>query len=489
MRLAVTYIGQESNTFNPAPSTLEDFAAFGLYRGREVLDKLVGIGPIGGFLEAVESSGRDVELVPLIKARAVAGGRLADDALGVLTAELTELLVAAGDLDGLALLMHGACAAASEDDVEGHLLEVARAIVGEGLPIVVGLDHHANITQRMVDLSTAIIGHRTQPHDPYDTGRLSGELLLRVAAGEVAPTMAWRNLRLLSHQEQYLTTRGPMKVWFDRARDLEATAGVLSVSPFPMQPWLDLAEGGWSVVVVTDGDRDLAELHAEEMADRAWSMREEFQVTSSVTPAAAVAQAASATGLVILSDTGDSVFGGAGGDSTVLLAQLLRAGSPTALVPMVDAAAARTLAAAGPGARTEVEVGSAVSGWFERLTVTADVLATEELVLRPGGGYQDNEVDMGVTALIEVDNVTMVVSERPGVAGNHPALYEHFGVDPRTYGAVVLKTASNFQWYRHLSTHVIRVDTPGPTQSDIRSLPWTRVPRPIYPIDPLEDWH
>lgn len=489
MRLAVTYIAQETNTFNPHPTSLEGFQSFGLYRGQEMLDKLVGVGTIGGFLSAIEASDKDVELVPLIKARDVAGGRLTDEALATLTAEMTERLAGAGELDGLALLLHGACAAAGEDDVEGNLLAAARAVVGDELPIVVGLDHHANITQRMVALSTAIVGHRTQPHNLPDTGRLSGELLLSIAAGDVEPVMAWRNLRLLSHQEQYLTSRGPMQVWFDRARELETTDGVLSVSPFPMQPWLDVAEGGWSVVAVADSDRDLAERCAEEMADLAWSMREEFQVTTSVPPAEAIAAAATRDGLVILSDTGDSVFGGAGGDSTVVLAELLRAGAPAALLPMVDPEAARALAEAGVGATVEIGIGSARTGWFDRLTVAVTVKAVDEPVLRHLENYPEAEVRMGTTVVAEVGNVTMVVSERPGVAGNHPGMYEHFGLDPADYGAVVLKTASNFQWYAHLTTEVIRVDSPGPTQSDIRALPWERVPRPIYPVDTVADWH
>jgi microcystin degradation protein MlrC len=482
MRLAVAYIAQETNTFNPHPSTLDGFASFGIYRGQEMFDKLVGVGTVGGFLSAVDDWGQGVELVPLIKAHDVAGGRLTDDALATLTTELTERLAAAGPLDGLALLLHGACAAASEDDAEGHLLAAARAVVGDQLPIVVGLDHHANITRRMVELSTAIVGHRTQPHDVADTGRLTGELLLRTVAGAVSPVMTWRKLRLLSHQEQYLTSRGPMKAWFDRARDLEKTDGVLSVSPFPMQPWLDLTEGGWSVVVVTDGNRELADRRAEEMAEMAWSMRQDFQITTSVEPTEAVAKAAAFDGLAILSDTGDSVFGGAAGDSTVLLTELLRAGDPTALIPMVDPDAARTLAAAGVGRTVELEVGSALTGWFDRVAVSATVRAVDEPVLRLEN-YNDPEVRMGTTVVAQVANVTLVVSERPGVAGNHPGMYEHFGLDPAEYGAVVLKTASNFQWFAPLTTKVIRVNTPGPTQSDIRSLPWQRMPRPVYPLD------
>lgn len=489
MRIAVAFISQETNTFNPAPATMAGFESFGVYRGQQMLDALVGVGSVGGFLSAVEEWDGDVEVVPLVKARDVAGGRLTADTLGVLTEELTASLGAAGALDGVALLLHGACAADGEDDVEGHLLAVARGVVGAEMPIVVGLDHHANITERMMALSTAIVGHRTQPHDPTDTGRRTGALMLRVASGGAAPAMAWRNLRMLSHQEQYLTAHGPMKRWFDRARALEEEPGVLAVSPFPMQPWLDLSEGGWSVVVVTDGDPDLSERYAEEMAELAWSMRAEFQERTAVPPAEAVARAAAHDGPVILSDTGDSVFGGAGGDSTVLLAELLRAGAPTALVPMVDPEAARRFVEAGEGAVVEVSVGGALTGWFPPVEVTARVVAVDDLVLRNLPRYPEAEVHMGATAVVEVANVTLVVSELPGVAGNHPGMYERLGLQPGEFGALVLKTASNFQWYSHLTTEVIRVDSTGPTQSDITALPWERVPRPIYPIDDdVTDW-
>ena len=46
--------------------------------------------------------------------------------------------------------------------------------------------------------------------------------------------------------------------------ELEADPRVLSASNYPMQPWLDVAEGGWSTIVVTDNDPALAELWREE---------------------------------------------------------------------------------------------------------------------------------------------------------------------------------------------------------------------------------
>jgi microcystin degradation protein MlrC len=75
------------------------------------------------------------------------------------------------------------------------------------------------------------------------------------------------------------------------------------------------------------------------------------------------------------------------------------------------------------------------------------------------------------------------------VGGNHPVVYRRFGVEPATARAVVLKTASNFQYYTDMAREVIRVDTPGPTMSHLERFTWRHTPRPIYPLDALEEWH
>ena len=128
-----------------------------------------------------------------------------------------------------------------------------------------------------------------------------------------------------------------------------------------------------------------------------------------------------------------------------------------------------------------------MAGWVEPVEVTGVIRAVEDPVLRLAD-YSVPEVFMGSCIAIEVANVMLVVTERPGVAGNHPGLYAALGIDVADFDAAVMKTASNFQWFAAHTTEVIRADTPGPTQSDIVSLPWTRVPRPIFPLDDVDDW-
>jgi microcystin degradation protein MlrC len=311
---------------------------------------------------------------------------------------------------------------------------------------------------------------------------------IRMISGETSPTTAWRKLRMLTHQEQYLTARGPMKRLFDRARQMERHPHVIAASPFPMQCWLDADEAGWSMVVVTDGDVRLAETLADELGELAWSMRDEFQHTESVAVGEAVARADAGDAVTLLSDTGDSVLGGSGGDSTVILEALVRMGvTGPALVPVIDPVSARLLADAGPGAALTITIGGRSSPLFRSMEVTGVVRAVNDGVIA-ADDLPQGCINMGRCAAFEVGPVTLLVTELAGAAGIHPRAYRHVGVDPGRCRMMVMKTASNFQYMAPYSTDVIRVATPGPTQSDIAALPWQRVPRPIFPLDPIATW-
>jgi microcystin degradation protein MlrC len=257
-----------------------------------------------------------------------------------------------------------------------------------------------------------------------------------------------------------------------------------------MQPWLDVAEGGWSTIVVTNDDRALAERLADELADLCWSLRDDFQVKEAVPVDEAVLRAdAAKEGVVVLSDTGDTVFGGAAGDSNLILEAMLRLKiKGRALVPMISPGAVRTLAAAGEGAEVTLPLGGdSAPAFFSPIAVTGVVRKIGGGVI-PLKGYAQSEVDLGQAVIFEAGPVTMMITELRGVAGNLPDAYEAMGIDPRQYKMAVLKTASNFQFFEPIASQVIRVDTRGPGQSDVFTLPWQRIPRPIYPLERFSDW-
>jgi len=488
MRIAIASYGQETSSFSPVPTTLETYELYGLFEGEQILEKCREVGAIGGFMQTV-----DAELewtpVPIIHGWAGASGPLTAETLHHFAKKIADGLKAAGPLDAMYFALHGAAVADGVHDTEAYLLYIVRQVIGEEVPLVISLDHHANLTQAMVAQVDALVGHRTQPHDQYETGVLAGRLLLGILRKQLEPVMAWRKIPLITHQEQFLTAHGPMKAWFDLAREMETRPGVLSTSNFPMQPWLDVPEGGWATAVVTNGDQALAEELADELADRAWALREEFCRLDSISPQEAVRRAQEAEkGQVILSDTGDSVFGGATGDSTTILAELVRQEvSSLALVPMVDPETVEAAIAAGVGGTLTVMVGGKLDPNFGTpLELTAEVVAI-------GGGRFDvnmlgfESFDLGQAVLLAVGAIRILVTEKRGIGGNHPSVYEHFDIDLADAKMVVLKTASNWQFYQQWISEVIRVDTPGGTTSHLEELPWQHLPRPIYPLDEMAE--
>ena len=426
MRIAIAEIGQETDTFSPLDTDLELFKSHGLFLGDDILDMIGSEGMFGAFLDVEKKQTDSHELFPIIRAWAGAGGWITNETLEYFEACLIEGLEKALPLDGFFFAQHGAASAHKDDDMEGYLLEAVRKVIGPDVPIVTPLDHHANITERMIRFTDLIVGHRTQPHDPYDTGRIAAELSFPIFKRECKPTAGFRKIPMITQQDQFLTSGGPMKEWFDSARALEQEDGVLTVSPFPMQPWLDVKEGGWAALAYTDDDVDRAQKMTDDLADHAWASRDRFWESSRSAPEDAVQQAMDAPdGLVILSDTGDSVYGGAPGDSTCILKALIAKDvTQIALVPMLDPEAQAASAKAGIGAEVTFTVGGKVDNIFSTpVEITGTVAALskglEARVERRGFS------DIGPTAMIEIGNIRLVLQSKRSFAVNQPILYTH----------------------------------------------------------------
>jgi microcystin degradation protein MlrC len=378
MRIAVGRFSQETNTFSPVRTDLAQFERSGYYVGDEFEAKPGGWrSALGAFVEVAQERG-GVELVPLAHAGCGADGRVTKDAFDEITGRFVEQLRRAGAVDAVYLELHGAMAAEHHDDPEGLLVEMVRGIVGPDILVAASTDHHANITRRMMDNADLIVGHRTQPHDPPHTGTETARTLFRIVDEGITPTGVMHKAPMITHQEQYLTRKPPMKTWFDLAREMEQRPGVVSVSTYPMQPWLDVEEGGWASIVYTDDDPALADELAKELTRTVWGLREDLMVKESISTEDAVRRAdAAPSGVVILSDTGDSMLGGAAGDSNEILAELLRQQvTGTVLVPLVDEPAALRAAEAGVGAVLEdLALGRQLDPrWGDPIHVTAEVV-------------------------------------------------------------------------------------------------------------------
>jgi len=350
--IAVASIMQETCSFYAVKTTLQDFKASYFKQGREVVNVPKNDWVIGGFVAAMKPV--NFQLEGIIAAQVTAGGALSAGTF----LELKNILLSgqekAGRFDAVFLTLHGAMAAEDEPDTEGAILSEVRKLAGRGCFIAVVLDHHANVTKKMVEAADVMLGFETQPHDLPASGAKAARVILDIWEKKRTPKGALIKIPMLTPQDQFLTAAGPMKEWFDLAREIEKDPVVIVASTFPTQPWLDVPETGWSCLVYAD-EAEKARDYAEKLAQKAWDLREKFWRSERLSLSATVAAAnAEAEGLVVISDTGDSTFGGAPGDSTSLIAEMLKQGlSGPALVPMVDPTALEQAIRAGRGAKSD----------------------------------------------------------------------------------------------------------------------------------------
>src|SRR5688572_9831081 len=233
---------------------------------------------MGGFIDVLTKARK--QIAPVCAAWAITANRLLRADFERLSNDFASNLAATGKPEGLLLAMHGAQTAESADDVEGHMLGLAREILGPDIPIVLTLDLHANVTRAMTERATAIVGYHTYPHvDMFEVGQKAARLMLNTLAGKVRPTMAWRKLPLIVNAENQQTSRGPARRLFARAQALERAGKAEALSIFPVQPWMDIHEMGSAVVAVTNGDQRAAERQAAAIAQKFWDTRRDFEVT------------------------------------------------------------------------------------------------------------------------------------------------------------------------------------------------------------------
>ena len=158
---------------------------------------------MAGFLEAADAHGWTVE-TPVATTLSV-GGVVARDAFERFHGALLGGLRALGRADGILVALHGAMVAEGEDDADGALLAALREAAGPATPIVVTLDLHANVSDRMAAAANAIVPYRTNPHtDRKETALRAAAILSDAMAGRTRPRVS--------------LARAPQMFGFDRGR-------------------------------------------------------------------------------------------------------------------------------------------------------------------------------------------------------------------------------------------------------------------------------
>ena len=106
MRIGILQLWQETNTFNPLPTTRRDFEAFGLLRGAEIVEQLSATNEPGGFIQSLRAWPEHPEIVGLVRLPAWPSGRMTAETFDWILAEITAAFDRAGKLDGVLFALH-----------------------------------------------------------------------------------------------------------------------------------------------------------------------------------------------------------------------------------------------------------------------------------------------------------------------------------------------------------------------------------------------
>jgi len=406
-------------------------------------------------------------------------------------------LRAALPVDAVYICSHGAALTTEEDDPDGVLFAKVREIVGADVPIAATLDLHANVSERMVTSVDAFIGYRTNPHLDMRERGAEAAAAIREMLGGVKPQRALIRLPIVPPTVTLLTAAGPYAEMIEHGQR-GMSPEIMNVSAMGGFAFADAPECGLSVVVTARRDKRAAERLAREIAALGWANRARFypRLTSldeAVEKALAVGRDPSLPALVF-ADVADNPGGGGRGNTIFLLRAFHEAGIEDALLGVFyDPDLAAEAHRQGVGARLDARFNrSETTNFSEPYAAPATVVAlTDGRCIGRRGIYGGMRLELGPCAALQVGGVkVVVVSHRVQCAD--PVFFEMMGLDIGRVRSVVVKSRGHFrggfdEFFG--PEQIIEVDLLGLTSPMLSRFTWTRLPRPVIPLDEGVDWH
>ncbi len=487
-RVLIAGLFHETHTFLDGTTGLRDFAVL---RGEELLRCEGDSSPLGGALECAREFGW--EIVPAVDFRATPSAIVEDEVVESFWTELSSRITRCDAApDAVFLILHGAMTSQSLPDVTGKILVRLRREIGAAVPIFGVFDLHANFTQQMADHANCLVAYRENPHaDARHATVIAARLLQHALTTGGVPRMFWHHPPIVWPPTGVCTADEPMRSLERLARELENESPEFwAVSICAGFAFADTPDTGASFVVATVGAEESARAALQRLTALALEKREAGNVTDTAITGVFAQLDPLPPGLTVLVEPSDNVGGGAPGDSTGLLRALVARKIPNAAICINDPDAVQRLASLAPGARITLPIG----GHGSRLD--AGPLTLEVELVRSGGGKFDLEdknshlasmcgdrFDMGPCAVVRHEGLTILLTSRktpPFDLGQ----WRSQGIEPTALSVIVVKAAvAHRRVYDPIAARMLWVDTPGPCTSDVRSLPYRKIQRPVFPLD------
>ncbi len=453
-RVAVAGLWQETNTFAPNATTLEDFEEFEMVSGSDVGALHSGVrSVIGG---AIDSLG-DLACFGL-SAGAWPSGLITHETATHLIDRFEEDLQSVGQVDGLVLNLHGAMVADGISDIETEAVSAARRVIGDA-PIVAILDLHANPSSSLLGSLDGVVAYRTFPHvDMYERGFEAAEMVQRMVDQGAPGSVVFRKLPLITSPLAQGTADDPMRGIIETTDRLDSGVTAFVTPGFA---YSDVSRAGLSIMVnASEGSTQVAGDSLDILTDVVVSNRDQFRVPA-ISIQAAIDQLAAQSVATMLVDVGDNIGGGGDGTSTALLPILLSFPERQSVFTYTDPSVVREADRIGVGGATAVRFRNLFG---EHESVPVEVIRLTSGRYQAGGEWMGGRTfDMGPTAVLRYNTTYLVVTSIP-VPPFHREQVIAQGLDPAEFDILTAKGALAWQdAYGQYVDQAIFVDSPGPT--------------------------
>lgn len=522
-RVLLAGLFHETHTFLDGTTPLEQFQ---IRRGEELFTARSDGSPLSGVIDVADAAGW--ELLPVIDLRAVPGPIVDDAVVECFWDAFREAAKRepSRGIDGIFLVLHGAMASHSFPDVEGEIVGRIRSLSGLGeTPLCGVFDLHGNISRSMVERMQGLVVYRCNPHvDACAAAVDAAQLLVRMMNSGQRPVCVWEHPPVMWPPTGTGTDDEPMKSLEAKARAIERTdPEMAAVNVFGGFSFADTPDTGVSFSAVTFGDPETARRRLRELCDWTVAHRALGNVIDpsldEIMPEVLERLNASErdVGPIVIVEPADNVGGGAPGDGTTVLRTLIEHHVDNAAVVINDPAAVSALSGKPIGSRVRLSIG----GKGSRLT--EGPLELEVELLSKSNGKFDLEdrnshlasmhgihVDMGPCAVVRTVENGEPASRRvepAGPDGGHEARRSRGvrilltsrktppfdlaqlrsqGIEPESCSVIGVKAAvAHRRAYEKIQSASFTVSTPGPCSSDLKTLPFQHVRRPVYPLDEI----
>lgn len=398
-------------------------------------------------------------------------------------------------VDAVYVSNHGASCSTEIEDTDGEMLARIREVVGPSIPIIMTLDLHCNVSERMASACTSIIAYTTNPHVDQRPRAAEAADLLRDALAGAHFTMSFVRLPLGAPTVTLLTAEGPYADLVRAGQELVG-ADVANVSVMGGFILGDLKKCGMTITVTTRDNQDLADDLALRLARQGWDDRRRYnRILTSLEVATASARDAidGTRKAIILADVADNPGGGGRGNTTHILRSLHEANIPAVVGMFFDPELVAHAHAAGPGATIQAVFNKSESEFSASMEAQATVVkVTDGRGTGRRGQYANRHFTLGRTALLRLAGsgvLVAVVSIRRAL--NEPVMLEMHGIELGNVRCLVVKSRGHFRAgfdEYFADDQILEVDVPGLTSPVLSNFEFRNIVRPMYPLDAEAEW-